>query len=72
MEKQYCIKCASCGHLLSLENFNSKYKNNKITGERDLVKNKTCKECLWNCNQSYARFIDRHGVNYYQYRLNKN
>jgi hypothetical protein len=72
MEKVYVMKCSSCYHLLPLEEFDSKYINCKITSNRYLIKKKTCRDCLINVSQSHARFIDRHGVNYYQYRLKKN
>jgi hypothetical protein len=69
MKKEYVMKCGSCLHLLPLEDFDSKYINCKFNNER--IKKKTCRDCLINVSQCHARFIDRHGVNYYQYRLNK-
>ena len=71
MEKVYVMKCGSCYHLLPLESFDSKYINSKLNEERILVKKRTCRDCLISVSQSHARFIDRHGVNYYQYKLNK-
>jgi len=71
MEKVYVMKCSSCYHLLPLESFDSKYINSKSNDERFEIKKKTCRDCLISVSQSHARFIDRHGVNYYQYRLNK-
>jgi len=72
MEKQYCMKCSSCYHLLPLESFDSKYINSKLNDERFEIKKKTCRDCLINVSECHARFIDRHGVNYYQYRFKKN
>jgi len=71
MEKEYVIKCGSCLHLLPLESFDSKYINSKLNDEKIEIKKKTCRDCLISVSLSHARFIDRHGVNYYQYRLNK-
>lgn len=71
MEKVYVMKCSSCYHLLPLEEFDSKYINSKLNDERFEIKKKTCRDCLICVSQSHARFIDRHGVNYYQYKLNK-
>ena len=71
MKKEYVMKCSTCGHLKPLEDFDSKYKNNNITGERNLVKKKTCRECSINISQSHARFIDRHGMTSYRYKQSK-
>ena len=72
MQKEYVMKCSNCGYLLPLEDFDSKYINNNITGERNLVKKKTCRECLWSISDCHSRFIDRHGMTSYRYKLNKN
>ena len=72
MKKEYVIKCGFCKYQKPLEDYNSSYRINKITEERILVKNKTCRECLWSVSESHSRFIDRHGMTSYRYRLNKN
>jgi len=69
MEKQYIMKCCCCKHIKPLEDYNSSYRINKITEERILVKNKTCRECLWNVCDSHSRFIERHGMTSYRYRI---
>jgi len=71
MEKQIVIKCSSCKYLKSLEDYNSSYRINKITEEKTLVKNKTCKECLWNVCESHSQFVKRHGMTKYRYTQNK-
>jgi len=71
MEKEYIIKCCACKYPKPLEDYNSSYRINKITEERILVKNKTCKECLWNVCDSHSRFVDRHGMTKYRYTQKK-
>jgi len=72
MQKEYVMKCSNCYYLLPLEDFDSKYINSKLNDERLLVKKKTCRECLWSVSESHSRFILRHGMTSYRYRLNKN
>jgi Pyruvate/2-oxoacid:ferredoxin oxidoreductase delta subunit len=69
MEKIYVMKCSSCEHLLPLESFDTKYINSKLNDEKIEIKKKTCRDCLISVSECHSRFIDRHGVNYYQYRL---
>ena len=67
MDIEYVMKCTFCKKLKTLENFGCKYRNTAIG--RVLVKNKNCIDCLTNIKQCYSRFIDRHGMTYYRYRL---
>ena len=71
MEKQIVIKCSACKYPKPLEDYNSSYRINKITEERILVKNKTCKECLWNVCDSHSQFKKIHGMTKYRYTQKK-
>lgn len=72
MEKEYVMKCANCRQLKPLEDYDSKYINSKLNDDKILVKKKTCRECLWSVSESHSRFILRHGMTSYRYKLNKN
>jgi len=65
------MKCSTCKHLKPLEDFDTKYINNNLNEERNIVKKKTCRDCLIEISQSHARFIDRHGMTSYRYKLSK-
>ncbi len=69
MDIEYVMKCTCCKKLKTLENFESKYRNTAVG--RVLVKNKNCIDCLMDIKQCYSRFIERYGMTYYRYRLNK-
>jgi len=71
MKKEYVMKCSTCGHLKPLEDYDTKYINSKLNDNKILVKKKTCRECLIDISQSHARFIDRHGMTSYRYKLSK-
>lgn len=71
MEKEYVIKCSTCKRLKPLEDFDTKYINSKLNDNMILVKKKTCRECSINISQSHSRFIDRHGMTSYRYKLSR-
>ena len=72
MKKEYVVKCGSCKYPKPLEDYDSKYINSKLNDNKILMKKKTCRECLWSISDCHSRFIDRHGMTSYRYKLNKN
>ena len=68
---EYIMKCCCCKHIKPLEDYDSKWRNSKVSDERILVKNKTCRECLMSIKESHSRFIERHGMTSYRYKQTK-